>query len=144
MARVMIDAPPKDALIVPWQFVMHDNHRLMPVRMGKIVRLITAPAYRDAKAAATLRLIEQWNARPRFAGFVQLTGTVFMPDRRKRDAGNYRKLLTDALTGVAYEDDSQLVREVWELGGIVPKEQARVELIVKAARPLFTTQTSLL
>jgi len=129
-------------LTVPWQYVMHDNHRLMPVKMGKGVRLITAPAYRDAKAAATLRLIDQWR-RPRLHGFVALTGTVFMPDRRKRDAGNYRKLLTDALSGVAYDDDSQLIREVWVLGGVVPKEQARVELLVEVGDPIFTTQEKL-
>ena len=58
-----------------------------------------------------------------------------MPDRRKRDAGNYRKLLTDALSGIAYDDDSQLVREVWLLGGVVHKDLARVELLVEAAGP---------
>jgi Holliday junction resolvase RusA-like endonuclease len=130
-------------LTVPWRYVMHDNHRLMPVKMGKMVRLITAPKYRDAKFAATVELMRQWQ-RPRLHGFVALTGTVFMPDRRKRDAGNYRKLLTDALSGVAYDDDSQLIREVWELGGVVPKDQARVELIVEAATPIFTTQKELL
>jgi Holliday junction resolvase RusA-like endonuclease len=67
-----------------------------------------------------------------------------MPDRRKRDAGNYRKLLTDALSGVAYDDDSQLIREVWVLGGVVPKAQARVELLVEIATPTFTTQEELL
>jgi Holliday junction resolvase RusA-like endonuclease len=122
-------------LVVPWQYVMHDNHRLMPIRMGKGARLITAPAYRDAKAAATLLLIQQWARRERFTGAVALTGTVYMPDRRKRDAGNYRKLLTDALSGIAYDDDSQLVREVWLLGGVVHKDLARVELLVEAAGP---------
>jgi len=143
----MIDEPAPGALVVPWQYVMHDNHRLMPVKMGRgnkmIVRLITAPKYRDAKFAATVELIRQWQ-RPRLHGFVALTGTVFMPDRRKRDAGNYRKLLTDALSGVAYDDDSQLVREVWVLGGVVAKDKARVELLVEATRPLFTTQGKLL
>ncbi len=126
-------------LVVPWDYVMHDNHRLMPIRMGKFARLATAPAYRDAKAAATLELSKQWK-RPLLTGLIALTGTVFMPDRRKRDAGNYRKLLTDALTGIAYSDDSQLIREVWQLGGVVSRDQARVELLLEAGQPLFTTQ----
>lgn len=120
-------------LVVSWDYVMHDNHRLMPVRMGKHVRLIIAPKYRAAKEAAMLVLRAQWGTNKRLVGSLALTGVVFMPDKRKRDAGNYRKLLTDALSGIAYEDDSQLVREVWVLGGVVPKEQARVELTVEAA-----------
>ncbi len=130
-------------LSVPWRYVMHDNHRLLPVKMGKGLRLITAPRYREAKFAASVELTRQWSG-PRLHGFVALTGTVFMPDRRKRDAGNYRKLLTDALSGVAYDDDSQLVRELWQLGGVVAKDKARVELVVDVATPLFTTQGSLL
>lgn len=144
MTRVMIDEPAPGALVVPWQYVMHDNHRLMPIRMGKNARLATAPAYREAKAKAAETLADQWGVRLRLSGYVAITGVVFMPDRRKRDAGNYRKLLTDALTGIAYEDDSQLVREVWELGGVVPKDQARVELIIEAATPRFVTQGRLL
>lgn len=131
-------------LTVPWEFVMHDNHRLMPIKMGKFARLAIAPKYRDAKAEATKCLIGQWKRTPPLAGYLQITGWVYMPDRRKRDAGNYRKLLTDALSGIAYTDDSQLIREVWELAGYVPKEQARVELLVEQIRPSFTTQGTLL
>ena len=31
------------------------------------------------------------------------------PDKRRRDAGNYQKTLLDALNGVCYDDDCQIV-----------------------------------
>lgn len=121
----------KILVMLPWEYVMHDNHRLMPIRMGKGARLITAPKYRDAKEAAVVDFRRQWVGSPMLAGRISLTGVVFMPDRRKRDAGNYRKLITDALTGIAYADDSELVQETWILGGVVGKEKARVEIAVE-------------
>lgn len=49
---------------------------------------------------------------------------LFMPDRRRRDIDNYTKALLDALTGLVWEDDSQidilvLSREPVEKGGRV-------------------------
>lgn len=116
-------------LVVPWHMVAHDNHRLMPARIGKAVRLITAPDYRAAKEAATWELKRQWGQRAKLVGPLQLVGIAHFPDSRKRDAGNYRKLLTDALTEIAYGDDAQLHREVWERGSN-DKQHPRIELRV--------------
>ena len=33
---------------------------------------------------------------------------LFMPDRRRRDIDNYNKILLDSLTGIVWEDDSQI------------------------------------
>lgn len=33
---------------------------------------------------------------------------LFMPDRRRRDIDNYNKILLDSLTGLIWEDDSQI------------------------------------
>jgi Holliday junction resolvase RusA-like endonuclease len=118
-------------LTLPWVVVQHDNHRLMPARVGKAVRLITSPAYRHAKAVAETMLAAQWGEAP-LAGAVTLVADVWMPDARKRDAGNYRKLITDALSGIAYRDDAQLVSETWRKSGI-DRENPRVEIIVGAA-----------
>lgn len=119
-------------LELAWPFILHDNHRLMPILRGRRAVLITAPDYRAAKAQAELRFRAQWRV-PMLEGDVALVARVWFPDRRKRDAGNYRKLLTDALTGIAYSDDSQLVRETWERAGI-DRESPRVELeIVEVA-----------
>lgn len=118
-------------LTVPWAYVCHDNHRLMPAKVGKSLRLITAPEYRIAKKAAELLLRRQWQGVP-LTGGVVLIGRVFVPDLRKRDPGNYRKLLTDALSGIAYTDDAQLERETWERAG-VDRRNPRIELTVTLA-----------
>jgi Holliday junction resolvase RusA-like endonuclease len=112
--------------------VLHDNHRLMPVRSKKGARLITAPEYRAAKTAAEWEIKRQWR-EPMMHGEVKLRALAYFPNRQKRDCGNYRKLCTDALTGIAYTDDSQLVSETWEKAGI-DRENPRIEIeIVEAA-----------
>lgn len=112
-------------LVLPWGAVAHDNHRLIPARG----RLIANPTYANAKATAETLLLAQFRAAraKRFAGRVQLVAVAYFPDARKRDAGNYRKLVTDALSGIAYDDDAQLWREVWERGG-VDRDRPRVEI----------------
>lgn len=112
---------------------MHDNHRLTPARIGKAVRLITAKAYRQAKADAEGSLVLQWRG-PKLSGDIALSARAYFPDARKRDAGNYRKLITDALSGIAYTDDSQLARETWERAGI-DRDNPRVDLTITRYLP---------
>lgn len=118
-------------VILPWSMVLHDNHRLMPVRIGKSVRLITSPEYRAAKERAEYEIKRQWRV-PALSGSVRLHARVFFPNLRKRDVGNYRKLITDAMTAICYADDSQLCRETWERVG-VSKDNPRVEITLEAA-----------
>ena len=116
-------------LVLPWAVLEHDNHRLMPIRLrGGKVRNITAPKYRAAKEHASLLLTALWRGAA-LAGPVEVHGVAFFPDLRKRDAANYRKLITDALTGIAYADDSQVHREIWERGPI-DRTNPRIELTV--------------
>jgi crossover junction endodeoxyribonuclease RusA len=42
-------------------------------------------------------------------GPVSMTLEIFWPDRRRRDLDNAAKAITDALNGIAYIDDSQIV-----------------------------------
>lgn len=119
-------------LVIPWKYVQHDNHRLMPARPRQgqyTARLITAPEYRMAKAAAELLIKHQWKHAERLNGAIALTARCFFPDKRKRDAGNYRKLLTDAMSGICYSDDGQLEDERWIKAGI-DKERPRIEITV--------------
>jgi Holliday junction resolvase RusA-like endonuclease len=116
-------------VILPWSMVMHDNHRLMPLRMGKGVRLITSPQYRAAKLQAEYEIKRQWRI-PALSGDVVLSAKVFFPNKRKRDAGNYRKLVTDAMTGICYGDDSQLSSETWCRVGI-SKDNPRIEITLE-------------
>lgn len=121
---------PRDALVLwfPWDFVAHDNHRLMPAanRRG----LVATREYRRKKTEAATIASLQWGPRGKLSGDISLTARCYFPDRRRRDAGNYRKLITDALTGTCYADDSQLVCETWRRAGIVPKGEARIEVLL--------------
>jgi Holliday junction resolvase RusA-like endonuclease len=110
------------SITLPWAVVLHDNHRFVPARG----RLIASPEYRTAKRAAETLLKAIWRGAP-LVGAVVLHARCYFPDNRRRDAGNYRKLITDALTGIAYGDDAQLVRETWERSG-VSRHNARIEI----------------
>jgi crossover junction endodeoxyribonuclease RusA len=49
----------------------------------------------------------QWNGKP-LQGDVALSVVFYFKDKRRRDLDNQNKLVLDALTGIAYEDDSQI------------------------------------
>lgn len=120
-------------IVLPWSVVMHDNHRLMPVRTKKAARLITAPDYRKAKVQAEWEIKRQWKGLP-IEGDVVLHAKAFFPNRRRRDCANYRKLVTDAMSEICYADDSQLVCETWELAGFDNKSP-RIEIELRSASP---------
>lgn len=117
-------------LAFPWEFVMHDNHRLQPAKNRK--GLIATTEYRTKKEEAATLAALQWGRAAKLRGDVHLTARCYFPDKRKRDAGNYRKLITDAMTGTVYADDSQLVTETWRRAGYVPKDEARIEVLIYA------------
>jgi len=99
-------AVPSEPLILPWPLLVADNHRLMWV-YGQ-ARLTTE--YRRAKEQIAHRA-RLWWRQPPTESEVSVWVRLWFPDRRKRDAGNYRKGITDALTGIVYADDSQAVDE---------------------------------
>lgn len=130
----------RPAIVIPWQHVQHDNHRLMPARPRKgqyTARLITSPAYRIAKTAAEYTIKAQWNGRVMLKGALTLTARCYFPDNRKRDAGNYRKLATDAMSGICYDDDAQLESETWIRAGI-DKKNPRIEIEISELDADFT------
>ena len=118
-------------LELPWSALRPDNHRLMPVVRGKRAFLITAPEYRAAKYEAELRMKAQWRSSGRrmLEGDVSLHAVLWVPDRRKRDVTNYSKLLQDAMTGIVFADDAQVVRALWEKR--MDRDNPRVELEVE-------------
>lgn len=101
-----LDPVPAQPLILPWPMLVPDNHRLMWV-YGQ-ARL--SSDYRRAKQQIAERARLWWRQPPTEAD-VFVWVRLWFPDRRKRDAGNYRKLVTDALTGIVYADDSQACDE---------------------------------
>ena len=115
-------------IVLPWQSLRPDNHRLMPVVRGKRAFLITAPEYRAAKREAELRMAAQWRGRM-LEGDVSLHAVLWVPDKRKRDVTNYSKLLQDAMTGIVFADDAQVVRALWEKK--LDRDNPRVELTLE-------------
>lgn len=118
-------------LILPWDCCLHDNHKHIPVVQKGKARLILSSEYRQKKAHAEALLVSQWRGA-KLAGDLKLHARCFFPDLRKRDAANLRKLCTDALSGIAYADDSQLVSETWEKAGL-DRENPRIEITVEEA-----------
>lgn len=117
------------AITLPWAVLAADNHRLTPSRG----RLVKSSEYRKRMAIASLMLRGLWR-EPIIRGPVRLHARLHFPDRRKRDAGNYRKFLTDCLSGIAYVDDSDVWSETWERAGI-DRENPRVELHIAPLEP---------
>jgi crossover junction endodeoxyribonuclease RusA len=84
-------------------YYRHLGHVTLISRRGR--------AYRDAVVA----LLAAQGIKP-LSGPLDLVVELFPPDRRKRDADNFHKCLSDALqhAGV-FHDDSQVVRlEIWK------------------------------
>lgn len=115
-------------ITLPWAVLMHDNHRLIPAARRK--GLVQNPVYRARKEAAELIAKSQLKGQPLLTGDLWLVAVLYFPDKRKRDAGNYRKLTTDALSGICYGDDAQLAMESWARA--YDKLNPRAEVTVQA------------
>jgi Holliday junction resolvase RusA-like endonuclease len=116
-------------LTFPWSCVMGDNHRLIPARGRR--GLVASRENRDKKKRAQAVAATQWPAAP-LLGDVVLVADCWFPDRRRRDSGNFRKLISDALTSICYADDAQLVSETWRRAGY-DKVNPRIEVRLEAA-----------
>ena len=57
----------------------------------------------------------------------------YLPDAKRRDPDNLLKLIHDAMTGIVYDDDHQIRRQVWEVAG-VDRADPRVEIEVEPLR----------
>jgi Holliday junction resolvase RusA-like endonuclease len=92
-----------DTITLPWAVLVPDNAR-HGVLKGRI--LLTSK-YRQALAAASTLAAFQWKG-PALKVPVRVRIRLYEPDKRRRDIGNYTKLIADALTRVAFVDDSQI------------------------------------
>lgn len=54
---------------------------------------------------------------------------LYFGDKRKRDWDNYHKLAMDSLTGIIWDDDSQIIKATVEK--LYDKENPRIEIIIK-------------
>ncbi len=62
---------------------------------------------KELKEAYQWQAKSQWKDKP-IAGAVKLEIALYFGTKRKGDWDNFHKLSCDALTGIVYEDDSQV------------------------------------
>lgn len=115
-------------LTLPWATLAQANHRLVPRKGGRGLTL--AREYRAAKEAARALIAAQTRRAPVLIGPVEVRLRFHLPDARKRDPDNLLKLIHDSMSGIVYDDDHQIRRQVWEVAG-VDREDPRVEIEVE-------------
>lgn len=108
---------------IPFAALARDNERIGGMMRG---RLLLSQKYRSKKELARLAAMEQYRGIP-MSGPLRIRGTAHWPDRRRRDLLFFVKALHDALEGVCYGDDFQLV-DVHYRRGEIDKDNPRVEL----------------
>ena len=86
------------------------------------------------KAGKDLKTDYQWQVKSQYhgkpiKGDIKMKVYLYFGTKRKCDIDNFNKILYDALTGILWEDDSQiqevLTRKFYD------KENPRIELLVK-------------
>ena len=80
---------------------------------------------KDLKEAYQWEAKSQWKQEP-LTGDVKLKVKLFFGTKRKADIDNFNKLWGDALSGIVYEDDSQIT-ELHLFKGY-DKESPRIEV----------------
>lgn len=112
---------------IPFHALVSDNQKFTGGRGHTLTQ-----AYRRAFGFLHNAVKDYWTPRDSLEHTMALRCVMYPPDKRRRDAGNYRKLVTDALNGTVYVDDSQLVSETWQRGP-VDKKNPRFLLTLEAA-----------
>jgi len=112
-------------LVLPWSCLISDNrHR------GPVSSRADAAAYKLARTRAHAEAAEQWGPRAPFSGRIALVARIFLPNAQRRDVGNFAKCLKDALSGVAYADDVQVVDERW-IRAAIDVDRPRAEILIE-------------
>lgn len=126
----------------PWGVAVSGNDRVMPGRIGRTgrSRLILTPEYRHAKDKLYLIAKQQWKGRP-IKGAVVLVGVLFPPDRRRVDCTAFSKIIMDALEGVCYVEDRQVLMATWRRADPDAK-RAEILVDVRCVPDTFQVVTS--
>lgn len=76
---------------------------------GRFSQRYMTPAGKRLKWEYQLEARAQWRGKP-LIGDIEVSITLYFGTKRKADLDNFNKLSLDALTGIAYEDDSQIAK----------------------------------
>lgn len=110
------------------------SFKTLPLSTNQLYRVFRNRSILSARGRANKEYIG-WEARSQFhgeplTGPLAVTVALYWPDRRTHDIDNIKALL-DALTGIVWEDDGQIVE--LHTTKAVDKERPRVEMTVTPA-----------
>lgn len=95
---------------------------------GRFATRYMTTAGKALKEAYQWEAKSQWRKKP-LRGDVSLSITLYFGTKRRSDLDNFNKLSLDALTGIVYEDDSQICELVLRRG--YDKQNPRIEIEAK-------------
>ncbi len=95
---------------------------------GRFPTRYMTPAGKALKTAYQWEAKAQWKGEP-LQGDIEVSITLYLGTKRRADLDNFNKLSLDALTGVAYEDDSQIA--ALHLRRVYDKNRPRLELAIQ-------------
>jgi crossover junction endodeoxyribonuclease RusA len=104
------------------------NHLYATMCRGNFPTKYTTQKGKELKASYELQVKEQWLDKI-ITGDVSLSIGFFFDTKRKQDIDNFAKVTLDSLTGIVFEDDSQ-VKELYMIKHF-DKENPRTEIVIK-------------
>lgn len=120
-------------IVLPFKALCRDNERHTILRRASGRVIGSSERYRNCLNVCVHLAASQYMRQDgeRIKGPAQMTITLYEPDKRQRDIGNYVKMIADALIGTAYVDDSQ-VDELIVRRGERDRFNPRAEVEVRA------------
>lgn len=82
---------------------------------------------KDTKVGFQTEIASEWQNEPH-SGPLALTIRFYFKDNRRRDIDSHLKCLLDAMTGIVYDDDSQVIE--LHVFKFIDKKQPRVAIEV--------------
>jgi Holliday junction resolvase RusA-like endonuclease len=99
---------PLDGYFAARRAALDQNHLYKTACRGNVPTVYLSPEGKQLKRDYHLDARSQWGRRAPIKDEVGLGVTLYFGTKRNADIDNYHKLSVDALTGVVYEDDSQV------------------------------------
>lgn len=103
------------------------NNIYKSVCRGKFSTRYMTHEGKDLKESYQWQAKSQWKL-PIIKGDIELSIKLYFGTKRKCDWDNFHKLSMDALTGIVWEDDSQIQKATVEK--FYSKENPRIEIII--------------
>lgn len=110
-------------LTIQGKCISKDNSKLM----GRHGRYFLATNYKNYENNVAWQARSQYKGKP-LSGDLYASFCFFMPDKRHADLLNLPKSIADALTGIVWNDDKQIMRASLQV--VYDKLNPRVEIEV--------------